>query len=76
MRHYLEQTIREAVPGLLDDIAAAVGLIGGELDGDHSPIRFGSWVGGDRDGNPNVTLSMTRTVLQQQRRAALETAES
>ena len=72
VRHYLEQTIREAVPGLLDDIAAAVGLIGGELDGDHSPIRFGSWVGGDRDGNPNVTLSMTRTVLQQQRRAALE----
>ena len=72
VRHYLEQTIREAVPGLLDDIAAAVGLIGGELDGDHSPIRFGSWVGGDRDGNPNVTLSMTRTVLEQQRRAALE----
>ena len=72
VRHYLEQTIREAVPGLLDDIAAAVGLIGGELDGDHSPIRFGSWVGGDRDGNPNVKLSMTRTVLEQQRGAALE----
>ena len=72
VRHYLEQTIREAIPGLLDSIAAAVRLIGGELDGDHSPIRFGSWVGGDRDGNPNVTPAMTRTVLDQQRRTALD----
>ena len=72
VRHYLEQTIREAIPSLLDDIAAAVRLIGGELDGNHSPIRFGSWVGGDRDGNPNVTPAMTRTVLDQQRRTALD----
>ena len=72
VRHYLEQTIREAIPGLLDSIAAAVRLIGGELDGNHSPIRFGSWVGGDRDGNPNVTPATTRTVLDQQRRTALD----
>ena len=72
VRHYLEQTISEAIPGLLDNIGAAVRLIGGELDGDHSPIRFGSWVGGDRDGNPNVTPAMTRTVLDQQRRTALD----
>ena len=72
VRHYLEQTIRDAIPGLLDSIAAAVRLIGGELEGDHSPIRFGSWVGGDRDGNPNVTPAMTRTVLDQQRRVALD----
>ena len=72
VRHYLEQTIRESIPGLLDNIAAAARSIGGELDGDHSPIRFGSWVGGDRDGNPNVTPAMTRTVLDQQRRTALD----
>ncbi|MYB44264.1 MAG: phosphoenolpyruvate carboxylase [Acidimicrobiia bacterium] len=72
VRHYLEQTIRDAIPGLLDNIAAAVQRIGGELSTDSSPIRFGSWVGGDRDGNPNVTLEMTRTVVEQQRQTALE----
>ncbi len=72
VRHYLEQTIREALPGLLDDIAAAVRTVGGEPAVDHGPIRFGSWVGGDRDGNPYVTPETTRTVLAQQRRTALD----
>ncbi len=72
VRHYLVQTVREALPDLLDDIAAAVRSIGGQSADDHSPIRFGSWVGGDRDGNPNVTPEMTRTVLTQQRQVALD----
>ena len=72
VRYYLDQTIREAMPALLDSIAAGMGAIGGELAPAHSPIRFGSWVGGDRDGNPNVTPEMTEAVLLQQRRESLE----
>ena len=70
--YYLTRTIRESVPDLLDDVAAALRSIGGELDPGHSPIRFGSWVGGDRDGNPNVSPATTRAVLSEQRERALE----
>ncbi|HCV36732.1 MAG TPA: phosphoenolpyruvate carboxylase [Acidimicrobiaceae bacterium] len=68
---YLEQTVREAVPDLLDDMATALKSIGERMDLDHSPIRFGTWVGGDRDGNPNVSPAMTEAVLKLQRRRTL-----
>ena len=70
--YYLGQTVRDAVPDLLDEIQAVLRSIGQDLHSDRAPIRFGTWVGGDRDGNPNVLPDTTDRVLRLQRRHALE----
>ena len=70
--YYINQAVRDAVPQLLDDMAAVLEDIGERLDPDRSPIRFGTWVGGDRDGNPNVSPGTTLAVLDLQRRRAIE----
>ena len=59
------------MPELLDDLDAVLRSLGGELNPTSAPVRFGSWVGGDRDGNPTVTSATTVEVLEFQRESAL-----
>lgn len=56
-----EQTLWDALPRFLRTLdEALVRHTGRSLPLDAVPVRFGSWIGGDRDGNPNVTAAVTR----------------
>ncbi|HEX6100588.1 MAG TPA: phosphoenolpyruvate carboxylase [Thermoanaerobaculia bacterium] len=55
-----EQTLWDALPRSLRALDGALRThTGRALPADAAPIRFGSWIGGDRDGNPNVTAAVT-----------------
>jgi phosphoenolpyruvate carboxylase len=68
---YLDDLFGAVLPDLLDDLAVHLARIGVELAPRARPVRFGTWVGGDRDGNPNVTPEVTMQVLGLQRSLAL-----
>jgi phosphoenolpyruvate carboxylase len=61
--YYLEGLSGAALPDVLEELRDRLAAIGVELPPDVRPLRFGSWVGGDRDGNPHVTPATTREVL-------------
>ncbi|SHF76714.1 Phosphoenolpyruvate carboxylase, type 1 [Microbulbifer donghaiensis] len=60
----IEQSLWRAVPEGMREIEAELAQAGlPPMPADWVPIRFASWMGGDRDGNPNVTAAVTREVL-------------
>src|SRR3954453_5241386 len=59
----LEGLSAGALPDVLEELRDRLATIGVDLPTDVRPLRFGSWVGGDRDGNPHVTPATTREVL-------------
>ena len=61
--YYLSQLYDSAVPTLLEDLDDELERHGIALGFSISTLRFGSWVGGDRDGNPSVTPTVTTDVL-------------
>ena len=63
---YAAALMAGTVPQLLDDLADEVAQQGGYLPLTAAPLALGNWIGGDRDGNPNVTAETTRQVLERQ----------
>lgn len=60
----VENSLWYAIPDLLRNLDQTLQARGApSLPLDAAPIRFASWMGGDRDGNPNVTAHITREVL-------------
>ena len=69
--YYLDDLARGPLAEVLDDLATAFRMLGADLPPDSTPLTFGSWIGGDRDGNPFVTPEVTRAVIDFQRDHAI-----
>jgi phosphoenolpyruvate carboxylase len=70
--YIFEQTLWEALPRCLRALdGALLQATGRGLPLDAAPLTFGSWIGGDRDGNPAITPDVTRGACRAARRLAL-----
>ena len=62
--HFFDETLFEVLPETLVSLERALRRY---YPGEHVEVtpllQFGSWIGGDRDGNPFVTTSVTRQIL-------------
>jgi len=60
----IENSLWQAIPNLMRELDEKLQQQGEtSLPLDMCPIHFASWMGGDRDGNPNVTANVTGEVL-------------
>lgn len=74
---YFRETLFDTVPRVYRNLERALDNVYGEEGGARAfrvPafIRFGSWIGGDRDGNPFVTSDVTKMAVRLQSREVLK----
>ena len=72
--YYFDELHRHAVPHVLEALVEELARLGLELPLDARPLEFGSWIGGDRDGNPNVGPQSILDVLDLQHDHAIRDA--
>jgi phosphoenolpyruvate carboxylase len=68
---YLTEVLYRVMPVFYETLETALNEVYGESVEIPRLLRFGTWVGGDMDGNPNVDATTIRGTLLAQRRAIL-----
>jgi len=61
--YYLNELLLETVPEVLAQFKNEVKRLGVDLSLTSRPLSFGTWIGGDRDGNPNITAEVTKAAI-------------
>ena len=61
--YYLDDLFKLTIPEVLSDFKNEIKRLGVDLPLGARPLSFGSWIGGDRDGNPNITASITESAM-------------
>ncbi|HEX2513626.1 MAG TPA: phosphoenolpyruvate carboxylase, partial [Chloroflexota bacterium] len=70
--YYFEQSLWDVAPRLYRDVEQALRAAYPDAPLTVPPfLRFGSWIGGDRDGNPGVTAAVTERTLRLHKETAL-----
>ncbi|HEY0485243.1 MAG TPA: phosphoenolpyruvate carboxylase [Mycobacteriales bacterium] len=73
--YYLADLYADAAPDVLADLRDTLADLGAELPATARPLTFGTWIGGDRDGNPYVSADVTMQVLTIQHEHGIRGAE-
>ena len=71
--YYLDDLARNTVPEVLNDFARELKRLDIEVPVTARPLTFGTWIGGDRDGNPNITPQVTEDAVVLQVAHAIRT---
>lgn len=74
--YYLAELYSDAAPRVLAELASTLSSLGANTSLSDTPLRFGTWIGGDRDGNPFVTPQVTSQVLTLQHEHGIRAAEA
>ncbi|MDP4001925.1 phosphoenolpyruvate carboxylase [Methylobacterium sp. NEAU K] len=70
--HFFDETLFEMLPETMDTLEESLAEAYPGADFQVPPFfQFGSWIGGDRDGNPYVTAAVTRQTLHRNALASL-----
>lgn len=74
--YYVDETLFEVLPNVHSELERCLRLVYPERDWKVPTfLRFGSWIGGDRDGNPSVTPEITWKTLIKQRELVIRKYE-